>query len=302
MAEADEYDRSFLRLAPTIAVITNIDADHLDYYGSLEEIKDAFVEFASKVPFYGKLVVCMDDTPLVSIFPRIEKRLLSYGESVQADLQVRGICHEGGGTSGLVSFRGQELGELRLQVPGEHNVRNALAAVAVGLELGVPFARIAAAMAAFRGVHRRAEIKGEVQGRLVMDDYAHHPSEIMATLDGIKKGWGRRIIAVFQPHLYSRTRRLADEFGSSFRQSDLLVVTDVYGAREEPDPEVTGLLVAEAARRRGHRAVVYHPDRSTLAGPLFELSRPGDIILTMGAGDIWKVGEELLDSFGGTRA
>jgi len=302
VAEADEFDRSFLRLAPSIAVITNIDADHLDYYSSLEEIKDAFVEFANKVPFYGAVVACMDDIPLVSIFPRIEKRLLTYGASVQADLQVSGISHRGGSTVSQVSLHGEPLGGLSLQVPGEHNIKNALAAVSVGLELGVPYRKIAESLAGFKGVHRRAEIKGEVAGRMLMDDFAHHPAEIIATLEGIKRGWGRKIVVVFQPHLYSRTQALASQFGSSFLQSDILVVTDIYGAREQPVPGVSGELVAQAARGHGHHQVIYHPDKSTLAETLFNLSRPGDILLTMGAGDIYRVGDQIMERFGGEKS
>ncbi|HUU29245.1 MAG TPA: UDP-N-acetylmuramate--L-alanine ligase [archaeon] len=299
VAEADEFDRSFLRLAPSIAVITNIDADHLDYYKGLDEIKEAFIEFANKVPFYGTVVACMDDSPLVSIFPRIERRFFTYGESAQADLQMTEISHREGSTGSQISLYGKPLGQLRLQVPGEHNIKNALAAIAVGTELGIPFEKIAESLAAFKGVHRRMEIKGEAQGRMIVDDYAHHPTEIKATLEGIKKGWQRRIVAVFQPHLYSRTRTLSSQFGSSFMQSDILVVTDIYGSREQPVPGVSGELVAEAARKHGHRRVIYHPDKETLAEPLFELSQPGDILLTLGAGDIYKVGEKILERFGG---
>ncbi|HLA39489.1 MAG TPA: Mur ligase family protein, partial [Candidatus Glassbacteria bacterium] len=295
VAEADEFDRSFLRLSPSVAVITNIDTDHLDYYGDLGQIMEAFIEFANKVPFYGTVVTCIDNQPLLSIIPRIERRIFTYGESPQADLQMAGIEHAGGGSMSRLTLGGAPLGELRLQVPGRHNVENAMAAVAVGLELGVSYERIAGALAEFKGVHRRAEIKGEAAGRLVIDDFAHHPTEIRAILDALKKGWSRPVVAVFQPHLYSRTRDLAVEFGSAFMQSDLLVVTDVYGARETPLPGVTGELIAEAARKHGHRRVEYCPDKNDLAPRLAELTSPGDLVATIGAGDIYKAGEKLLE-------
>jgi len=298
VAEADEFDRSFLRLSPSIAVITNIDTDHLDCYGCLDEIMDAFVQFANKVPFYGKVIACMDDRPLVSIIPRIERMLLTYGESAQADLQVTEITHVHGGTESALMYLGKKLGRLRLQVPGKHNIENAMAAVAVGLEFGVKFEKISASLAAFTGVHRRCEIKGEVAGRMIIDDYAHHPTEIKATLEGIKKGWARRIVAVFQPHLYSRTRDLATQFGSSFLQSDVLVVTEIYGAREKPIEGVSGQIIADSARDHGHRQVTFHPDKETLAGSLAGLTKPGDIVVTLGAGDINRVGEKLLEILG----
>ncbi|MFH1070250.1 MAG: UDP-N-acetylmuramate--L-alanine ligase [Candidatus Glassbacteria bacterium] len=302
VAEADEFDRSFLKLSPSVAVITNIDTDHLDCYGDLGHIMEAFVEFANKVPFYGTVVACLDNQPLLSIIPRIERRIFTYGESTQANLQVAGIEYAGGGSASRLTLDGEPLGELRLQVPGRHNVENAMAAVAVGLELGVPYERIAAALAEFKGVHRRAEIKGEAAGRLVIDDFAHHPTEIRAILDALKKGWARRIVAVFQPHLYSRTRDLAAEFGSSFMQSDLLVVTDVYGSREKPIPGVNGELIAKAARDHGHRKVIYCPDKNDLPDALLELTAPGDLVVTIGAGDIYRCGERLLELLGGQGA
>jgi UDP-N-acetylmuramate--alanine ligase len=294
VAEADEFDRSFLRLVPSIAVITNIDLDHMDCYGSPEELKDAFVEFANKVPFYGTVVTCLDEALVIDIIPRIDRGLFTYGTSAQADLQASDIVHSAGSTQSRVMYHGRELGGLSLQVPGEHNVKNALAAVAVGIELGLEFETIAAALAQFTGVHRRSEIKGEVLGRMVVDDFAHHPTEIRATLEALKKGWNRPIVAVFQPHLYTRTRDLYTDFGRSFMHSDVLVVTDIYGSREKPIPGITGEMVAEAARSYGHRKVVYHTERKTLAGLVINLSNPGDMIVTLGAGDIYKTGDEVL--------
>jgi len=295
VVEADEFDRSFLRLTPSIAIITNIESEHLDCYCNLEQIKDAFVEFANKVPFYGTVVSCIDESAVVSILPRIERRLFTYGSSPQADLRFEDASHDSGRTRCLLSLRGEPLGELLLQVPGEHNIRNAMAAVAVGLELQLDFKKIAGALSRFKGVHRRTEIKGEVYGRMIVDDYAHHPTEIIATLDGLKKGWNKRIVAVFQPHLYSRTRDFYQDFGRSFMQSDILVVTDIYGAREKPIPGVSGELVAEAARKYGHRQVIFHTDMETLAELLIELSRPGDLVVTFGAGNIYQAGERLIE-------
>jgi UDP-N-acetylmuramate--alanine ligase len=302
VAEADEFDRSFLRLAPSLAVITNIDREHMDCYGSLDDLKDAFVEFANKVPFYGSVITCLDDALAVSIIPRIERRLVTYGSSAQADIQVREIVHHEGSTRCRVIYNGVEQGELRLQVPGEHNVKNALAALAVGFELGLAFEQMAAGLAGFSGVHRRAEIKGEAAGRMVVDDYAHHPTEVRATLEGLKKAWNRRIVAVFQPHLYTRTRDQATEFGRSFMHSDVLVVTAIYGSREKPIPGVSAESVAESVRNYGHKQVLYAPERESLATAVAQVSQPGDMIVTLGAGDIYKVGEQVLGILGGEKA
>ena len=302
VVEADEFDRSFLRLAPSLAVITNIDSEHLDCYGGgIEEIKDAFVQFANKVPFYGIVIGCLDEESIVSIMPRIERQVFTYGESAQARLRIVSSKHDQGGTISTLELDGKPLGELRLRVPGLHNIKNALAAVAVGLELQVPFVKIAEALKEFSGVHRRTEIKGEQSGRLVVDDYAHHPTEIKATLDGLKKGYGRRIVAVVQPHLYSRTRDFYQDFGRSFMQSDHLVVTDVYGARELPIEGVSGRLIADAARDFGHRKVTYHTDLETLPALLKEITTEGDLVVTLGAGNIWKTGEALLELLAGEK-
>jgi len=296
VAEADEFDRSFLRLSPTIAVITTIEAEHLDCYKDLDEIKNAFVEFANKVPFYGAIVACLDEKGVQAILPRLEKRCITYGFSPQAELKARDVKFNGMETSFTV-FNGRGVyGTIRLRIPGMHNVKNALAAVAVGLDLEIPFSQIAEALYEFNGVYRRFEIKGEKDGVLVIDDYGHHPTEIEATLKAAKDAFGRRVIAVFQPHLYSRTRDFYREFGSGFHQADVLVVTDVYPAREQPIEGVSGRLVAAAARELGHRQVHYIADKKKIAGELKEISKSGDIIITLGAGDIYKIGEEFLKS------
>jgi UDP-N-acetylmuramate--alanine ligase len=294
VAEADEFDRSFLRLAPVIAVITTIEAEHLDCYRDLDEIKNAFVEFANKVPFYGAIIACLDERGVQAILPRLEKRCITYGLSSQAELQAREVRYRGMETGFTVHNGTGLLGEITMKVPGLHNVKNALAAIAVGLEMEIPFATIADALAQFAGVYRRFEIKGEREGTLVIDDYGHHPTEIEATLKAAKDAFGRRVVAVFQPHLYSRTRDFYREFGASFNQADVLMVTDIYPAREQPLPGITGELVAQAARELGHRQVVYVPDKKDIPRELASIVKPGDIVITLGAGDIYQCGEAFL--------
>ncbi|MFH1943036.1 MAG: UDP-N-acetylmuramate--L-alanine ligase, partial [bacterium] len=248
VAEADEFDRSFLQLTPTMAVITNIESEHLDCYKDLDEIKATFVTFANKVPFYGAVVLCLDEESLQEIMPRLHRRIITYGMNPQAD--VRGIdpSFHKLKSDFTAMCRDEVLGRIVLQIPGLHNVKNALAAVAVGLEMEIPFEKIKKALEEFSGVHRRFEIKADRDGILIVDDYAHHPTEIKASLKGARDGWDCRVVAVFQPHLYSRTRDFYRDFGQSFFNADILIVTDIYPAREKPIPGVTGELVADAAR------------------------------------------------------
>lgn len=294
VVEADEFDRSFLSITPTIAVLTTLETDHLDCYRDLEDIKSAFIQFASKVPFYGFVVLCLDEPALQDIMPKLKKKIITYGLNGQADLQAVDIRHKQNTSTFLVVHNGKDLGEVTLQIPGKHNVQNALAAIAVGLELGVPFEKIAAGIAKFTGVFRRWEVKAEVNGVTIVDDYAHHPTEIKATLAGAKSGWRRRVVCVFQPHLYSRTRDFYDEFGRSFFNADVLVLTDVYPAREEPIQGVNGELIANAAKEFGHKQVHYVPDKKAVPAFLLSIVQPGDIVITMGAGDIWRFGEDFI--------
>lgn len=294
VVEADEYDRSFLSITPTIAVLTTLETDHLDCYRDLEDIKSAFLQFAAKVPFYGFVVLCLDEPALQEIMAKIKKKIITYGLNGQADVQAVDISHKQNRTRFTVLRNGVELGDVELQIPGKHNVQNALAAITVGLELGVSFAQVKTGIEKFTGVFRRWEIKGEVGGITVVDDYAHHPTEIKATLAGVKAGWRRRVVCVFQPHLYSRTRDFYDEFGRSFFNADVLVITDVYPAREEPIQGVTGELIANAAKEFGHKQVHYVPEKTTLPAFLNSIKREGDIVITMGAGDIWRFGEQFL--------
>ena len=295
VVEADEFDRSFLSITPTIAVLTTLETDHLDCYRDLEDIKGAFIQFANKVPFYGFIVLCLDEPALQDIMPQIsKKKLVTYGLTPQADIQAIEIHHKENTSTFTVTRGFDDLGQVTLQIPGKHNIQNALAAIAVGLQLGVPFSKVKAGIEKFTGVYRRWEKKGEVDGIAVYDDYAHHPTECRATLSGVKSGWRRRVVCVFQPHLYSRTRDFYEEFGKAFLLADVLVLTDVYPAREEPIQGVTGELIANAAKQFGHKDVHYIQDKKQLPEYLKKNTRPGDIVITMGAGDIWKFGEEFL--------
>jgi UDP-N-acetylmuramate--alanine ligase len=295
VVEADEFDRSFLSLTPTIAVLTTLETDHLDCYRDLEDIKGAFVQFASKVPFYGFVVLCLDEPALQDIMPLLNnKKILTYGFNPQADIQAIDIRHKENNTVFTLVRQGKELGEIEIQLPGKHNVENALAALTVGLELGIPFDLVKKGIQKFTGVYRRWEKKGEANGIVVYDDYAHHPTECKATLAGAKSGWRRRVVCVFQPHLFSRTRDFYEEFAKAFLLSDVLVVTDVYPAREEPIQGVTGELIVDAAKAFGHKEVYYVPEKKDLPKFLIGVSRKGDMVITMGAGDITKFGEEFL--------
>ncbi len=294
VAEADESDRSFLKLLPTIVVITNIDREHLDHYKDLDEIKNTFVEFAGKVPFYGSVFLSTDDPNSLDIRNRIERRVITFGLSPQADVKGVEVELRGFSSSFTVKINGEELGRIELSIPGIHNVKNALAAVGVGLELGIPFECIQRALSSFRGVSRRFELRGEKKGIRVYDDYAHHPREIEATLEAARTGWKGRIIVVFQPHLYSRTLHLADEFGKSFFLADKVIITEIYPAREEPIPGVSGRLIYEKCREYGHKNVEWIEKKEEIPEKLVPELREGDMVILMGAGDIWKLHEEIL--------
>jgi UDP-N-acetylmuramate--alanine ligase len=294
VAEADEFDRSFLRLTPTIAVVTTLEAEHLDYYKDFEEIKSVFLEFVNKVPFYGRVILCLDEESLLDLLPQIERPVTTYGFSSQADLQANSLSLIENSSRFKVKVKGQELGEVSLSVPGIHNVKNSLAAIAVGLELEIPWQKIQKGLSDFKGVSRRFELKGVAKGVMVVDDYAHHPTEIEATLKGARAGWKKRLVCVFQPHLYSRTRDFYKEFGRSFLNSDILIVTDIYPAREEPIPGVTGELVYLAAKEYGHKNAFYVPQKDDIPSFLLKMVKGNDMVITLGAGDIYKVGTELL--------
>jgi len=300
VAEADEFDRSFLRLAPIIAVITTIDADHLDTYADLDEIKDAFVQFAELVPFFGQVFVCLDDPNVQEILPRIaDRRIVTYGFSPQADFQAQEVAFGAGDSAAATRFSvrhgaDEELGTVTLPLPGRHNVANALAAVAVARSLDVPFDAIARALEQFKGIDRRFDRLGTWKGAAVIDDYAHHPAEVAATLEAARQVCpAGKIHAVFQPHLFTRTRDQATAFGRALLGADRVVVTDVYPSREQPIEGVTGELVVEAARASGHRRVVYCPAWSDAPDALAPEIAPGDLVITLGAGDIYRLAVEL---------
>lgn len=293
VCEADEFDRSFLKLTPTIAVVTNIDVDHLDCYKNFRAIKRAFLQFLNKVPFYGTCIVCIDDKGVESILPKIERKVITYGLRENAHIRAEEV-HFKESSSEFTVVHKSERNRLTLDVPGIHNVRNALAAISVGIELELDIETVGRALHEFKGVHRRFELKGEHNGIMVVDDYAHHPAEIEATLSAARSGFERRIVTVFQPHLYSRTRDFCVEFARALGMSDVLVITDVYPARETPIEGVSGELISQAVQRGGHKETYYIPDQDALVRFLFKITREGDMVITMGAGDIWRVGYEFL--------
>ena len=300
VAEADESDGSFLRLTPTMAVVTTIDAEHLDHYGTLERVSEAFLAFVNKVPFYGAAVLCLDQPNVQLLIPRVEKRIITYGLESAADLTAHRLTLSGLTARFEVLHRGQPLGECALRVPGRHNVLNAMAAIAVGLDLEIPFVTIQRGLAEFSGVQRRFQVRGESRGVLVVDDYGHHPAEIRATLAAAKAGFDRRVVTVFQPHRYTRTLHLRQEFLTAFNQSDTLVVMDIYPAGEAAIEGVTGQDLADAIRAHGHRDVVYlDSDRERILAHLEDVLRPGDLVLTLGAGDVGQLGRALLERLEG---
>lgn len=294
VVEADEFDRTFLQLTPCIAAITTLEKEHLDTYKDLDDIKAAFIQFANKVPFFGFVVLCLDEPALQDIIPLINKKIFTYGTSPQADIQAVDIVHKENQSSYTVIYQGAELGRITLKIPGLHNVKNSLVAVCIAKEMGVSFEVIKRALEKFSGVYRRFEKKYDKE-IMVIDDYGHHPTEINATLSGIRSGWKRRLIAVFQPHLYTRTRDFYAEFGRSFLNSDIFICTDIYPAREKPIEGVTGEMVATAAKKIGHKHVIYEPDKTKIPELLKSLYQKDDIVITLGAGDIWKYGEKFID-------
>jgi UDP-N-acetylmuramate--alanine ligase len=293
VAEADESDGSFLRLTPSIAVVTNIDREHLDYYRGLDEIRAAFLEFARRVSFYGLVVGCADDPEVARLLPECrERRTLGYGLEA-GEVRAREIELGPSGSRFEVWYGDRRVGEVEVPLIGEHNVKNALAAICVGLELEIPFALVQKSLSEFSGVGRRFEVKGEAGGVLVVDDYGHHPTEIRATLRAAR-ALGRRIVVLFQPHRYTRTKALLEEFGASFGDADEVLVTDVYSAGEASLPGATAESIVGAARNRGHRAVTYAGDLARAEALLESVARPQDLLLTLGAGDVWRAGESYL--------
>ena len=294
VAEADESDGSFLKLMPTIAVVTNIDPEHLDYYHGIEEIKEAFLSFLNKIPFYGLAVLCLDHPNIQSLIPRLKKRFTTYGLTTQADFQAKEIVFEGLSATFDALHHQKEIGRLKLQMPGLHNVYNALATLATAFELDIPFEVVQETLRDFSGIQRRFQIKGEKNGILIVDDYGHHPVEIVATLRAARTGWGRRIVAVFQPHRYTRTQALFQDFMTAFNDANVLILTDIYPAGEDRIEGVEAKALYEGIRDYGHKDVTYIADKKEIVNHLLRIITPGDVVITMGAGDIWQVSEELV--------
>jgi len=294
VAEADESDGSFLKLMPTIAVVTNIDPEHLDFYKGIEEIKETFLSFLEKIPFFGLAVLCLDHPNIQSLLPRLKKRFTTYGLTTQADFQAREIAFEGLSTSFDVFHHRQGIGRLSLRMPGIHNVYNALATLATAFELNIPFRVVQETLRDFSGIQRRFQIKAEKKGILIVDDYGHHPVEIMATLKAARTGWAKRIIAVFQPHRYTRTQTLFKDFLTAFYDADVLILTDIYPAGEDRIEGVESKALFEGLREYGHKDVTYFAEKGEIVEHLLRILSPGDLVITLGAGDIWQVSEELV--------
>lgn len=300
VAEADESDGSFLKLSPTIAVITNIDREHMDFFKDMEKLRDAFVSFVNKVPFYGLSILCIDNENIREALPLVHRKHITYGFSKDADIRPENI-RKGFLSIGFdVVYQGKRLGEFHAPIPGTHNVLNCLAAIAVAVELKVDIEGIKNALKAFSGIQRRFEFKGEKMGIKFFDDYGHHPAEVRATIGAAKESLAsldgkRRLTVLFQPHRYTRTRDLADEFASSFSDADVLYLTDIYPAGEKPIQGVSSEDLCRRIKNRGHKDVTYIPDRERLLDAILSRMRPGDIFFTLGAGDVWKAGEELLN-------
>ena len=295
VAEADESDGSFVKLMPTIAVVTNIDPEHLDHYqGGIEEIREAFLSFVNKIPFFGLAVLCLDHPNIQSLIPRLKKRFATYGLTTQADFQAKEVAFEGLSTSFDVLHQRKELGRLKIRMPGLHNVYNSLATLATAFELDIPFATVQEALRDFSGIQRRFQIKGEKRGVLVVDDYGHHPVEIVATLRAARTGFQRRIVVVFQPHRYTRTQTLFQEFLTAFNDADVLILTDIYPAGEDRIEGVDARRLSEGIRDHGHKDVTFIPDKGKILDHLLQTVKSGDLVITLGAGDIWQVSDELV--------
>ncbi len=296
VAEADEYDRSFLNLTHSMAVITSLEADHLDYYGDFDSIKEAFIEFANIVPFYGTIILNMDDENVVSLIPNLKRPVRTFGFTTQANIRASNPSFDKGVSTFTVHCNGDTLGEVNLRMPGLFNIRNALAAIAVGVEFDIPWEKIELALEGFRGVVRRFEIKGEESGVMVVDDYAHHPTEVEETLKAAKSGYGRPLVAIFQPHLYSRTRDFYRDFAKALLLSDMLIVTGIYAAREDPMPGVSAEMIVTAAREYGHKNCHYIDDKQTVPNFIRDHIIDNSIVMTIGAGDIYRICPDILEA------
>ncbi len=295
VAEADESDGACMRLSPAIAVVTTLDKEHMDFYGTMENLKNAFLDFLNRIPFYGVAVLCLDDHNIQSLIPKLEKRYVTYGLVSQADFTARNISADGLRTSFDVYLQGKKLGRVQSAIHGRHNILNSLAAVAVGMEMNLDFEVVAEALKGFTGVHRRFEIIHESASLIMVDDYGHHPTEIEVTLRTAKEIWpDRKLVAVFQPHRYSRTKLLLKEFCSAFNDADHLVVTGIHPGGEDPIEGVNGSQIAEGVKNFGHKSVAYFEDKKDAYGHLLKIVQPGDAVITLGAGNVWELGRDFL--------
>jgi UDP-N-acetylmuramate--alanine ligase len=301
VAEADESDGSFLKLSPTIAITTNIDPEHLDYFGDMDNVRAAYLNFLNKVPFYGLNVICLDHEELQNMIPRLEKRFVTYGLNTQADLQANAIEYSPGETSFELIAHGNSLGRFRLAMLGQHNVLNCLAACAVAFELEIPPAKIREALEQFDGIQRRFQIWHKSPELMIVDDYAHHPTEIKATLAGTRSAFHSRVVAVFQPHRYSRVRDLFQEFATAFYQADIIFVTDIYAAGEAPIEGINSQNIAQSIIAHGHSDVHCVSERNQLIAQIQNIIKPGDLVITLGAGDIWTVARDLATARGSSQ-
>ena len=297
VVEADEFDRSFLTLRPTMGLISNLDLEHLDCYENLEDLQMAFTQFANAVPFYGKVGVCIDNHNAASIIPNIKRPVVTFGVHEDAEIQASNLQFDNNHSTFTLSIHGEPRGVLTVHVPGEHNVKNALGAAVLALELDTPFDKIQAGLDQYTGVRRRFDIKYTTDKNImIVDDYAHHPSEVSATLKATKTGWNNRIIAIFQPHLFTRTRDFYHDFAEAFLQADILIVTDIYEAREKPIPGITAQIISDEAERLGHKHVELIADQANIPTRLKEIVQVNDMIITMGAGNIWRQCEGIYEA------
>jgi UDP-N-acetylmuramate--alanine ligase len=295
VVEADEYDKSFLQIKPTIAIITNIEKEHMDCYENLDDLLSSFVQFANSVPFYGALIACIDSPEVQNILPLVKRPVITYGLSLQAEISAKNIRFNQAETIFSLYRNNKNVGEVTLNVPGKHNVLNSLAAAAIGFEMGLNIESIIKGLKSYGGVRRRFEIKGIINDIMVVDDYAHHPTEVSATLQAARDGWNRRIIAVFQPHLFSRTKDFYKEFAAAFMDSDVLIITDIYPAREVPIKGINGELVYNSAKSIGHKDVHYVPNLEDIELCLDDVVKSNDMVITIGAGTIWRYGQAYFD-------